>query len=105
MQNTGVQTLSIPSLGSPAGRLTQAGSTPMRLLVRNTGGNSLAIATDVSQLTDLNNLGGCYLLPAGQSDVFVLAPMQSLFACSLAGGGQASIAWSEAVPLKNWMES
>lgn len=77
----------------------------MRVMVRNTGGGIIAIAFEVNSLTDLNALGGTYLLPGGGVDVFVLAPGQSLYAGALGGVGQASIAISEAFPTSRWMES
>jgi len=73
--------------------------------VRNTGGTMIVISHEVNSLTDISQMGGLFQLPAGASEVFVLAPMQSLIAASVGGGGQASIAVSEAFPTNTWMES
>lgn len=101
-----VQTLAVPALGlSDPSRLIQAGPVPMRVVVRNTGGTIVFIAHDVSDLAQINSIGSAYQLPAGAETVFVLAPGQSIIAAAQGGGGQCSIAASEAIPLKNWMES
>ena len=107
MQPSGVKTISIPEIGNNApSRLAQAGSVvPMRVLVRNTGAVLMVIAHEVNALNDLNSMASCYQLPAGQAEVFVLAPGQAIFGCSKGSGGQASVAWSEAIPVQKFMES
>jgi len=103
-----VQTLSVPSVGAGGNpsRLIQAAKTPLRVLVRNTGGTVIFIAHDVSDLSNINAVGAAYQLPAGQSDVFVVAPGQSIIAAAQGAGGQVSIAVSEAIPVgKAYMES
>lgn len=77
----------------------------MRCQIRNTGGTTILLSHEPQALTDLNALGGCYQLPAGLADVFVLMPGQSIFAAGVGGGGQASIAISQALPVANWLES
>lgn len=78
----------------------------MRALVRNVGGNLVYIAHANGDLSQINSLGAVYQLPAGQADVFVLAPRQTLFAASNGGGGQVSVALSEAIPVgQRYMES
>ena len=108
MRPSVILTIDVPALGSrnPA-RLTQAGAgSPLRVLVRNVGGVQLFISHELQNLTNVNSNGGTYQLPAGQSDVFVVAPSQSLFAASLGGGGKVSLAISEAVPLsEKFLES
>lgn len=100
--------MAVPQLGlaDPA-RLFQAGQhQPMRVVVRNTGGNLVFLAHDVSDLSQVNSSAGSYALPAGEADVFVLAPGQSIIAAASGGGGQVSIAASDAIPIdKNYMES
>lgn len=102
-----VQTLSVPEIGSPSpSRLYQAGAMPMRCVVRNVGGVVIIISHDVADLASANSLGATYQLPAGQADVFVLAPKQSIFAVSQGAGGSVSVAVSEAVPVgKSYLES
>jgi hypothetical protein len=102
-----LQTLSVPVVGSrsPA-LLIQAGEAPMRVVVRNIGGVAVFIAHEQTGLAQIGNQADQFQLPAGQSEVFVLAPKQSLSAAGSGGGGQVSIAASEAVPVgKHWMES
>ena len=107
MQPSKVETVAVPQIGSknPA-RLFQAAKIPMRVLIRNTGGVLIFIAHDVGDVGNINSIGATYALPGGASDVFVLAPGQSIFAAANGGNGQAAIAASEAVPVdKHWMES
>lgn len=107
MQPSNVQTLSVPTIGSAnPSRLVQAGQVPMRVLVRNVGPSVIFISHDVTDLANTSSLGASYQLPAGQSDVFVLAPQQSIIAASQGAGGLVSIAVSEAVPVgKSYLES
>ena len=102
-----VETVAVPLIGAknPA-RLYQASATPMRVVVRNVGGVAVFIAHNVSDLNNINSTGATYSLPAGQADVFVLAPGQGIFAAGNGGNGFVSIAASEAIPVdKHWMES
>ena len=101
-------TVSVPELGTPnPARLTQAPKdTPMRVLIRNVGGTTLFIAHEINALQNVNSNASTYQLTQNQSDSFVLAEGQSLFAAALGGGGSASLAISEAVPLgKIFMEN
>jgi hypothetical protein len=102
-----MQTLAIPAVGiGEASRLIQAPPDKwMRVLVRNTGGTVLLLATDNAALSSLSSLGATYQLPPGQSDAIVVSPGQSLFAAGNGGGGQASIAISMAIPISSIMES
>src|SRR5574337_1395504 len=106
MQPSGTRTLTIPAVGkgnNPA-RLMQANANaPMRVVVRNSGGVVLMIAHDTNSLSDLNQMGACFQLPAGASEVFVLAPGQPILAAGVGGGGQVCIAYSEAFPVGTWM--
>lgn len=107
MRNSITQTVTVNQIaeGSNPSRLIQASDVPMRVVVRNTGGTTLLIAHESNQVANTNSLGDVFQIPNGQEDVFVLAPKQSLFAASVGGGGQASIAASEAMPVKYFMES
>jgi hypothetical protein len=106
MHPSSVKTLSVPAIGAPnPALLGQAGTNPMRLAVRNTGGTPIVIAHDVASLSNLSQLSDVYQLPVGGTEVFVLAPRQQIFAACNGGGGFISIAVSEAYPVKMWMES
>lgn len=108
MNDSLTQTLSVPAVGDGGNpsRLYQAGKTAMRVLVRNNGGVILFIAHDVGDLANASSIGTSYQLPPAQSDVFVIAPGQSIFAASNGAGGVASVAISEAVPVANkYLES
>jgi len=102
-----VQSIQVPLIGSKANsRLFQAGDQPMRLMVRNVGGNLVYLAHDSNDLAQVNSTGGVYQLPPGAADIFVLAPKQALFGASNGGAGSVSIAASEAVPVgKHYLES
>lgn len=107
MRNSQVNTVSVPLAGSvsPA-TLFQATDKPMRIIVRNTGGALLFLAHDASTLVVDGSAGvqGTFQLPVGDSEVFVLAPKQGIYAIAFGNGGQVSMAVSEAVPTV-WMES
>lgn len=107
MRDSIVQSMQVPLIGSKKNsRLFQAGDKPMRIMVRNVGGNLVYIAHDSADVSQVNSTGGVYQLPPGASDVFVVAPRQSLFAAANGGAGAVSIAASEAIPVgKNYMES
>jgi hypothetical protein len=102
-----MQTVSVPILGAVnPSRLVQApNNSPFRVLVRNVGGVLIYLAFENEDLSSISAVGGVYQLPPGQSDAFVLAPSQSIFAAANGGNGLASVAVSEAIPLKDWMES
>jgi len=100
------QTYALAGVGNGIpSRLFQAAKVPIRLVVRNTGGTVVFIAHDTQSLASIQNVGGAYPLPAGQADVFVLAPGQPIYAIASGGGGQCAIAASEAFPVSHWMES
>lgn len=84
----------------------QAGDVAMRVVVRNVGGNLVYLAFSSNDLAQANSLGSTYQLPAGQADVFVLAPKQTLIAAAGGGGGLISITASEAIPIgHHYLES
>lgn len=105
MQPSVILTVNVPEIGNTPVRLIQAGPTPMRVVVRNAGGANLLLAHDANSLQNINSISDAFQLPTGLEEVFVLAPRQSLFASGSGGGGQASIAASEAIPVRYFMES
>lgn len=81
--------------------IAMAWKTPMRVVVRNISlGTIIYLAFNADALLTIQPPGsGLFQLPAGTSDVFVLAPNQRMFASASASGAQISIAISEAVPI------
>jgi len=76
--------------------IAKATKVPVRAAVRNTGGGIVFVGyatTDVSPVTSQS-----YRLPPGESEVFILAPYQSLYV-SAAGGSIVSVTVSDALPL------
>jgi len=105
MRESKVNTITAPAAGSanPA-TLFYADTHPMRVLVRNVGGSLIYLAHDSNTLTQTGVTANAFRLPSGQSEVFVLAPKQALFAASSGAAGLVSIAVSEAIPTTS-MES
>lgn len=78
----------------------------MRVLVRNNGGNVIFLAYEAQDVSDVTSTGATFQIPTGQSDVLVLAPGQSLFCAALGANGTASVAISDAVPVRDrYLES
>jgi hypothetical protein len=105
-----LNTVSVPALGSSSQSnaiLAYATTNPTRVQVRNVGAVTVFIAHDSSELpsTGAVTQGGTYQLPTGNVDVFVLAPGQGLFAAGSGGTGTVSVAVSESIPIKDWLES
>lgn len=97
-----VNTVAVPVAGSPnPATLYIATTQPLRILIRNVGGNLVFLAHNASDLSTNANSGiiAAYQLPAGYADVFVLAPKQGMYAVGFGGGSQISIAVSEALPI------
>ncbi len=100
MRNSVFNTIGVPLAGSkdPA-TLYVAAATPLRIVVRNVGPANLLLAFASSDLSNVQSgLAATFQLPAGVSEVFVLAPKQGIWAVALGGGGLASISVSEAFP-------
>jgi hypothetical protein len=76
--------------------IAEATNAPLRVHVRNIGPNALIIS-DV--INDLSNPGGptgaVVRLPAGERDVWYLAPKQKLYALAAGPGGLASVGISD----------
>lgn len=99
MRPSVLRTVSIPAVGSISPAVVAiAAKTPMRLLVRNASGTLAFLAHEASTLQDVTTTSGAYQLPAGQEDVFVLAPGQGVWAVGVGAGGFLCYALSEAIP-------
>lgn len=106
MQDAKFNTLAVQFASADAGApawepalLVKAGKRPLRVMCRNISeGVDFILAFDASSLKDLPGAGGTYTLPAGEADVFVLAPEQSLYAIANGTDGKVCIAYSEALP-------
>lgn len=99
MRPSKLDTLIIPDITtkSPA-TLAHASETPLRVLVRNVGGNDIFMAHNTNELTQAGLVSGVYQLPAGQEDVIVLAPKQAIYASGQGAAGRVSVAISEVIP-------
>ena len=101
MQGTNLNTISVPAVGTinPA-TIINAGQVPLRLLIRNIGPVLLFLGTDTESLASPGGPStGVYRLPAGETDVFVLAPKQGMYAVASGIGGLVTTASSEALPI------
>jgi hypothetical protein len=74
---------------------------PVRVLVRNAGGVLIFLAGTSEDAVGPDGLpsSATYRLPAGATDVFVLAPDQIMFAVGAAAGASVVVSTSEAVPI------
>ena len=73
---------------------------PLRVLVRNVSeAADVILAHDSESLATIPMTSSSFEIPAGNSEVFVLAPGQKLFAASTSADARASVAVSEAMPL------
>lgn len=110
MMETTFYTLTVPrtlgDTGSPtpnttALAVTEARQRPLRVLCRNVSpdGGNIFISDDQQSLQ--NNPGGsnAFVLPAGASEVFVLAPLQRLFCATTTSGALMSVSVSQALPV------
>lgn len=112
MQETRFFTVLVPKLGTdatpPAGNVAASGcliayandqSPPLRVLVRN-----ISEAIDVTlsfsdqALTQVPPMSGVFVLPAGTSEVFPIAPGQRIHASTAGDGVQVSVCISDALP-------
>ncbi len=105
MQPSQVNTIQVPTIGTnnPA-TLVIAALVPTRIVVRNVGAVIVFLAHSSAEIQSINTTAGVYRLPAGQEDVFVLAPQQGLWAVASGAVGTVSIAISEAMSIF-WGES
>ena len=105
MQNSQLNSLSVPAIGSPnPATLFVAALVPIRIVITNIGTNLVYLAHDPSTLQNFGvGITNTYLLPAapgpGSQVTLVLAPSQGVYAAGVGVGGQVSIAVSEALPV------
>ena len=90
----------IGTAGKSPQAVATAGRNPTRVVARNTSAVAVLYAFDTNDLTSANNASSAFRQPAASSDVFLLAPGQTLYAMAVAAGGAVSIAISEAFPLR-----
>lgn len=98
MQDSTVNSYQLPNTGSdrPA-VLAAATDVAFRVVVSNVGPIAILLAHDSATLQAKSPFARTFLLPAGKSEVFVLAPKQSLLACGEGTGGVVSVAVSAAI--------
>jgi len=102
MQTTIFKTYSIPAGGPTATPNTIASGTAVsvRAVVRNRGANMLFFGDNAEALISPEGpTSDTIELPPGETDVYVLAPGQRLFAIGAGAGGRASVSVSEVLPL------
>lgn len=100
VEQTRLKTIPLPVQGPNAQPITiaTAPGTPMRVLIRNVGGTDVLLGINAG---DVTSNGGptpdTYILPTGQSDVFVLAPRQTILGIGVNPGALVSVALSGAL--------
>ncbi len=101
---TRFKTWAVPNIGTDSSATAAANvaynpTKWLRVLVRNIAqAIDVTLALSNQALTQVPPGDDTFLLPAGQSEVFVLAPGQKLFASSAGSGAQVSVAISVALP-------
>lgn len=84
-----------PNVSPPP--LVNAAESPMRVLIRNTGGALIFLALTVN---DLQRPGqSADRLAPGDELIYVLAPRQGLFALAAGAGGFVTLSANDAVPV------
>jgi hypothetical protein len=100
VEQTRLKTIPLPTQGPNAQPTTiaTAPTVPMRVLVRNVGGTDVLLGINAG---DVVSNGGptpdTYILPTGQSDVFVLAPRQTILGLGIGPGAIVTVALSGAL--------
>jgi hypothetical protein len=94
-------TITVRGVGTTTpGIVATATNAPLRVLVRNVGPALCFLSYETESLANPGGPStGTYRLPAGKSDIFVLAPAQSLYTVAAGPGGLLTIAESEAFPV------
>lgn len=83
-----------------AAPIAMAWDAPVRVLVRNISlGITVFLAYNAEALQTVPAGSGVFRLPAGASEVFVLAPGQRLFTNAPSSTAKISVAISEALPV------
>lgn len=101
MQPSLINTITVPGVPTETSSTlaTATYDRPRRALVRNSGTVPLRLFFDSANGNDVAS-SGIYILPAGQSDTFILAPKQSLYAVAVGATGLASVHSSDALPFE-----
>ena len=102
MKKSHMNTITVPAVGTTTpGIVATAAGAPLRVLIRNVGPVLVFLAHETENLANPGGPStGVYRLPAADSDTFVLAPHQSVYAVSAGVGGLLTIAGSEAYPVE-----
>lgn len=75
-------------------------SVPMRVQIRNPSPVVIFLSDTLADLTQAGGpTGQVYRLPAGDRDVFILAPEQNLYAMAGGPAGVVAVALSDAIPV------
>jgi hypothetical protein len=101
MRPSHTNTITVPAVGSTTpGIVATAANAPLRVLVRNAGPILCWVAHETENLANPGGPStGVYRIPAGDEDIFVLAPNQSIYSVGAGPGGVLAIAASEAFPV------
>jgi hypothetical protein len=84
--------------GGDTPAIARGTNSPMRVQVRNSSPVEIFLSDTQTDLTSTNApSGSVYRLPAGERDVFVMAPNQNLYAVAAGAGAFLSISLSEAL--------
>ena len=102
MNHSLLKTVTLPNAvpGANPTVVGQGTQVPMRVVVRNTSATMVFVANASQDLVGPGGVGSsAYRIAPGDSEVFVVAPGQQLFAAANGVGAIAGVALSEALPL------
>lgn len=101
MRATRFQTVNLPDAAAgnqqPTTVASAPSNVPIRVLLRNLSGVNIFVGGSPGDVT--GGLQQAYPVPAGTSEVFVLAPGQALYGSGNGPGARAAVSISEALPL------
>lgn len=104
MQDSRFETFTIGPFGTNAvpNTVAHAADVPMRVVVKNVGPVPIFLGTASADVAGDTNgpTTNTYQLPVGDTDTFVIAPRQRLYASASAVGGIVCVALSEAIPVE-----
>lgn len=102
--DTRLYTITVPvaaPAASPAAIAEAPSNAHLRVVVRNAGGAMIFLGLSEGDVLDTSGVTSQnYRLPAGASDVFVIAPKQKILATGSGAAGLACVAISEAIPIE-----
>lgn len=103
MQQTLFETFSVPGAATSQTDpfvIARGTEVPVRVMVKNVGPVPLFLAgADQDVVTEEGPSSKTFQLDASESEVFVLAPEQNMYAVGATDGGRVSVTISEALPL------